>query len=111
MVRDICGIWRRVSDSHNKWLCRKRKNGLDDILAEVDAWDTSAMAPVFQLVQASFLDRIDDAYEVLPAAPQAGDPSEHDLMHWPILEEIRADPRFAEFSVGRSITTESAPKE
>lgn len=83
----------------NKWLCRKRENGLEDILSEVAAWDTSAMAPVFRLVQASLLDRMDEAYAVLPAALQSGDPSERELMEWPILEEIRADPRFVEFSV------------
>jgi hypothetical protein len=81
----------------NAWLCRKRLDGIDSIRDEVEAWDTSALSGVFPLVQAALLDQVDLAYELLPAALESEEISLGDLREWPILEELRADTRFAEY--------------
>ena len=83
----------------NTWLCIKRQGRWEEVAKEVEAFDTSAKHPQFSLVKASLLEQADHFFRLLPAAMGAGVKVE-DLKEWPILEEMRADPRFEEFIKG-----------
>jgi hypothetical protein len=81
----------------NKWLTEKRLHGEDHIREAVLQWDTSAFHPVFKLVRFALLNETDDAFNVLPAALDPDELTDRDLRDWPILTELRDDPRFVEF--------------
>jgi hypothetical protein len=81
----------------NHWLCRKRLRGVDDVRDEVTEWDTSPLKTVFALARYALLDDIEAAYRLLPPLVESGELTQTDLVEWPLLEELRADPRFGEF--------------
>lgn len=78
----------------NRWLCIKRQGRWEEVLKEVKVFDTSAKHPKFALVKASLLELVDEFFEQLPAVLGAGIDIKA-LKEWPILEEMRSDPRFA----------------
>jgi hypothetical protein len=78
----------------NRLLAMKRIQGTEVMRAKLNEWDTSALAPAFKLVAAALDDDFDRAFEI--AEDLAGTPflSQTALTTWPVLEEMRLDPRF-----------------
>ena len=80
----------------NRWLCIKRQGRWAEVADEVEAFDTAAKQLVFSLVKASLLEKADDFFKLLPLVIDTG-MSIDSAKEWPSLEEMRTDPRFAEF--------------
>jgi len=78
----------------NEWLSCKRLDRIDSIREEVEAWDTSALGPTFQIAKAALLDDLDIAFEEARKALALEAIGEVQLLEWPLLEEMRADERF-----------------
>ena len=78
----------------NEWHARKMLSGIDDIRAEVEAWDTSALADVFVLVKHCLLEDLDAAFAVVDNALASGGLETEDISKWPILAPLRDDPRY-----------------
>jgi len=83
----------RLVFKFNRWLAIKRQGRWEEIASEVECLDCSAIQPKFLLSRASLMERADEFFEILPAALNAG-VSLEDLQAWPILDEMREDPRF-----------------
>jgi hypothetical protein len=80
----------------NRWLCMKRQGRWTEIEDEVKAFDCSAKHRRFALARASLLQQADEFFEILPKALAAEDITIEYLKEWPILDEMRGNPRFAE---------------
>jgi hypothetical protein len=80
----------------NRWLCMKRQGRWTEIEDEVKAFDCSAKHRRFALARASLLQQADEFFEILPKALAAEDITIGYLKEWPILDEMRGNPRFAE---------------
>lgn len=103
-VRCICGIGKKLEGKTtkqrcevfkvNNWLAIKRLDGLEQIGGEIDAWDTSALDPVFPFVKAALLNDLDEAFSQLPSLLKSDSLNRASLEQWPILEELRADARY-----------------
>lgn len=78
----------------NRWLAAKRQQGTDAIRDEVARWDASVLSSEFRLVQAVLLDEVARGLDLLPLALAGGDITREDVYEWPVLEELRAEPRF-----------------
>ena len=78
----------------NRWLCIKRQGRWAEVEEEVKAFDCSAKNRRYALVRASLLERLDEFYELLPELLNI-DIDIESLKEWPILDEVRQDPRFA----------------
>lgn len=89
----------------NRWLCRKRLHGIDVIRAEVDKWDTSALDQMFTLAKACLADNIDRALSVAERLLNNHAIPPKSILEWPLLEELRSDPRFEE-RLGSLLATE-----
>jgi len=74
----------------NRWLSIKRQGRWEEIATELESFDCSAKHPRFVVARASLLERADEFFETLPTAGL----SVEALKEWPILDEVREDPRF-----------------
>jgi len=81
----------------NAWLAMKRLGRLESVKAEIMAWDTSAMEPQFKLARHCLLDDLDEAFALLPGFLAFDSDHRDALARWPILEELRLDPRCAQY--------------
>lgn len=100
-VRRICSVAKKVKSNElmrnisqcNEWLAIKRTTGIDRIRGEIASWDVSAFDPAFGIVKHALLDDLDAAFETLPdiKSPMI---TEETLESWPVLAELRADPRY-----------------
>jgi hypothetical protein len=79
----------------NRWLAIKRQGRWAEIASEVENFDCSAKHPKFCLARASLLERPEEFFAHLPEA-LASRVTSDELREWPILEEMRSDPRFEE---------------
>jgi hypothetical protein len=79
----------------NRWLCAKRQGHWEDVKKEVTRFDCSAKNHRYALVRASLLEQGDEFFELLPKILGV-DILPQDLKEWPIFEEMRKDPRFAQ---------------
>lgn len=79
----------------NRWLCVKRQGRWREVEEEVEAFDCSAKNRKYAIVRASLLERADEFFEILPKALAAEDVTIGTIKEWPILDEMRKDPRFA----------------
>jgi len=79
----------------NRWLCMKRQGRWTEAVEEVEAFDCSAKHRKFTLAHASLLERAGEFFELLPKALGSTDITTQALKEWPILDEMRTDPRFA----------------
>ncbi|MEU8252043.1 hypothetical protein [Nonomuraea sp. NPDC048916] len=84
----------RILFTVNGWIARWRMEGRESIRKEVEEWDFSALAPRYQLAQACLLGNIDSAFEIMARLVDSGDIAFDDLIEWPLLQELREDPRF-----------------
>lgn len=83
----------------NRWLCIKRQERWAEVEDEVRAFDCSAKNRRYALVRASLLERADEFFDLLPKA-LGTDIDLAALKEWPILDEMRTDPRFAKVIEG-----------
>lgn len=79
----------------NRWLCIKREERWAEVEEEVKAFDCSAKHRRFALARASLPENADEFFKLLPKALAAEDINIKNLKEWPILDEIRGDPRFS----------------
>jgi len=93
----------------NRWLAIKRQGRWEEIGAELESFDCSAKHPRFVLARASLMERADQFFEILPTALGAGLKVEA-LKEWPILDEMREDPRFQE-AISKAETNSGAVTE
>ena len=77
----------------NRWLCIKRQGRWTEAEEEVKAFDCSVINRRFALARASLLEQADEFFEILPKALGGEDVTINNLEEWPILNEMRADPR------------------
>ena len=80
----------------NRFLAQKRRNGLDGVRREIENWDVSALALEFHLVKAALADNVDLAFEIMPRVILSESVDRNSFYSWPVLEELRSDPRFLE---------------
>jgi hypothetical protein len=80
----------RLVAQFNRWLALKRQGKWDEVKAEVEEFDSSAKHPRFALCRASLLGDADRFFEILPNAHL----TPRELQVWPILDEMRQDPRY-----------------
>lgn len=80
----------RTVSQCNYWLAVKRQGRLAEVEDALLAFDTSAKAPVFAAVTASLREDVEAFFRVAPRC----DFDEDSLRGWPILDEVRDDPRF-----------------
>lgn len=85
----------------NEWLAKKRLAGTAAISRDVENFDDSALHPRFGLVRLALLDRLDDLTGALPAALDSNIIGMWDIHHWPVLEELRQTPTYAELIATR----------
>jgi hypothetical protein len=104
-VEDLCRIARsRLSpgagaatvSQMNEWLARKRLHGLTAIESQVEGFDVGALDAPFRIGRLALVDRFDDLAPALEAALDREQIGMWDLYNWPILEEFRQRPEFAE---------------
>ena len=77
----------------NRWLSIKRQGRWSEIESEVLGFDYSILDPRYIAAIQALTGNNDLFFSVLPKAGI----SEDDLRSWPILEEMRQDPRFEDF--------------
>ena len=78
----------------NRWLCIKRQGRWTEVEEEVKSFDCSVINRRFALARASLLEHADEFFKILPKALAAEDITIGELKEWPILDEIRTDPKF-----------------
>jgi hypothetical protein len=87
----------RTTGLLNLWLCHKRVGNWSDKKKEAETADFSAKRLGFQLALAALLEDGDLFYSLLPRALQAGEITVEDICEFPIMEEMRKDPRFSDW--------------
>jgi hypothetical protein len=94
----------------NAWLAAKRQGRIEEIKAQIQAWDTSAMEVRFKLAKSCLLDELDEAYALVPAFLASSDSHLEALKEWPIFEELRNDSRYRLYKRrrGRRVVTRPA---
>jgi hypothetical protein len=78
----------------NEWLAFKRLGEFTTVREDVEAWDTSALGLSFRVAKSALLDELDQCFQLAIEAVRAGEIGETSLIEWPLLEEMREDPRF-----------------
>lgn len=92
----------------NRLIASWRLNGRERIRTEVSDWDVSALDTRYKFAKACLLDERDDAFEHLGTLSHQGAVTRSNLLEWPLLGELRDDPRFASFLEEASSTTGTA---
>jgi hypothetical protein len=87
----------RIPAQLNYWQAEKRLGNWDAVRGEAEAADFSAKSLRFQLGLAALLERNDEFYSLLPKALQSDELSIDELTSFPIMEEVRRDPRYAQY--------------
>jgi hypothetical protein len=85
----------RTTFKMNTWLALKRLGRFAACREEVQRFDCSALKPVFAAARAALLDDFDDFFAIVEGSDAAGF-DERAWNEWPILMEVRSDPRFAD---------------
>jgi hypothetical protein len=80
----------------NGWLAVRGADGVDAIKDEVEAWDVSALSPLYVAAKAALLDDFDTLFEHLPPLVEHGEIGKKHLEEWPLFNYSRTDPRWAQ---------------
>lgn len=75
----------------NGWISKGRIEGPDTITAEVEAWDTSALAPNFRAAQAILSRNDERAVNLIEQCVDANAFSTNNLTEWPLFYWLRED--------------------
>jgi len=78
----------------NAWLARARWRGPDSVLADVSAWETIGLPPVFTVARLILAGQIDNAIAMIPQLVVQGELTDDDLLTWPLFEPVRNNSRF-----------------
>jgi hypothetical protein len=78
----------------NGWLAMKRLGEFEACRQQVIDWDITALASQFKLARACLLDEVDRAFEYLALTLKSREAMPGQAWDWPILDELRDDPRF-----------------
>ena len=78
----------------NYLLARKRQFGTNSVRDEIEKWNVSALALEFHLVKAALEDDRSSALDILPRVILSESIPRNNFYSWPVLEELRSDPRF-----------------
>lgn len=73
----------------NGWHSRAQTDGYESIHAEVSAWDVSAAADRFRLVQFALLEQYGEAETLVIKLIKRGEISRGELNEWPVLAKLR----------------------
>ncbi len=87
---------QRLSLRVNHWQARKRIEGLEAIRDEVEAWDTSALSPLYRAAKPLLLDDFDTAFATIPELIAQEDVNPAELREWPLFKEAREHERWVE---------------
>lgn len=82
----------RLIGRFNYWLCKKRQGDFESVKPEIVARDMSALETRFRFARLALLEENDAFFELLGKVGSELDDRAWD--EWPILDEMRADPRF-----------------
>jgi len=91
----------------NYWLCMKRLGKFAEVRDAIERFDADAHALRFALALSSLREDADEFFRLLPQAVATG-VLRWELVDWPVLEEMRKDPRF-QTEVGRLAPAEDEP--
>lgn len=80
----------------NEWQARKRLVSLEVIRAEVEAWDTSALSPLFSAARSALLDDFDSLFAEIPDLIAQEVLLPGGLRSWPLFKEARASDRWSD---------------
>jgi hypothetical protein len=89
----------------NEWLAYKRLGEFELVRNDVEQWDTSALDDRFRMFRAALLDDLDGAFRFGTVAVRQREIGDA-LDEFPLLDEMRDDPRFEEL---RRQVPEDAP--
>jgi hypothetical protein len=79
-----------------EWEARKQIHGLANIEAEVAAWDTLILQPVYRFIQLNLLEEIDQAIDMLPDLVRTGQITTSLLQGSGAYRLVREHPRYEE---------------
>lgn len=85
----------------NELLARKRMG--EDIEAQLNEWDVSALGPRFRLAKLCLADDLDGVAVAIPKMLDKQDLGWPEVVEWPILKEYRTDNRFRELAAERDL--------
>jgi hypothetical protein len=86
---------QRYTFQFNRWLATKEMHGLDSVRAELEAFDDSALLPVFRFVRLALLEKYDEATAMVESLVDSNSISLSSLRDWPALAGLREHPPFA----------------
>jgi hypothetical protein len=84
----------KFTATFNYWLSVKRQQRWDEVVADVRRFDCSAVHPRYAMARAALLE---DAEAFFKLAPEVELEDVNYWRAWPILEEVRCDPRWEAF--------------
>jgi hypothetical protein len=90
---------QRLSLQINRWQARKRTEGIEVIRMELEAWDTSALSPLYEVAKSVLLDDFESSFALIPHLIDQGDLKEKELRDWPLFREVRDHERWPEIEV------------
>lgn len=73
----------------NNWIARSEIHGIEDIKNEIDIWDTSEKAPLYQLAKHSLLRERDEALDLFNSLEAAGELSLLEWETWPLFKAVK----------------------
>jgi hypothetical protein len=74
----------------NVWLSRKGRLGVDGVQAEVEAWSTDGLPPLYQLAKSTLLDQDSATLDLIGRLLSTGDLEQTSLDHWPLFASLRS---------------------
>lgn len=93
LAEDISRDKAKIILQVNYWLAKKRQGRLSECAAEVEAWQTSALAPEFRLAQLALLDEVEKGALLARQLIESRSLSIKDWLTWPLLDELREHER------------------
>lgn len=103
----------------NYWICCIELNGLDSVKNEIENYDVSALAPIFELAKNILLEEYEYSVELLEGLYSKNDVNSHMLENWPLFMKFRKSQQYTafkerhieDFNVATfELTTENAPQ-
>ena len=73
----------------NEWIARRGMFGSEDVYEEVEAWDISALSPLYAAARSALLGDISSLALLLPQLVEHGEMSVESLRSWPLFENAR----------------------
>lgn len=81
----------------NYWICCIQMNGLDSVRAEIENYDVSALAPIFELAKHILLEEYEYSMDILEGLYSKRDVNAHMIENWPLFMKFRDSLQYATF--------------